>query len=118
MTTKNIIDTLKQGVPVTARLVREIIVKLERLDWAESSLNAALRKYADTAVALSLEESRWVCDALDDHERLKEAVAWLLDVEAARGLVHEGYPLLWSDAALEEVECTYAETKNAVRNMI
>ncbi|NCD26995.1 MAG: hypothetical protein EOL86_15600, partial [Deltaproteobacteria bacterium] len=80
MITKNILDTLKQGVPVTHRLVQEIIVKLERLEWAEASLNAALRKYADIAVALSLEESRWVCDALDAHDRLKEAVAWLLDV--------------------------------------
>ena len=117
MTTENIIATLKQGVPVTARLVREIIIKLERLAWAESSLNAALRKYADTAVALSLEESRWVCDALDDHERLKEAVAWLLDVDAAREWVRDECP--WtSDESWDEIECTYAETKNAVRDMM
>lgn len=117
MTTTNIINTLRQGVPVTARLVREIIVKLERLAWAESSLNAALRKYADTAVALSLEESRWVCDALDDHARLREAVAWLLDVEAAREWVRDECP--WTtDDSWEEVERTHAETKNAVRNMI
>ena len=76
MTTENIIATLRQGAPVTHRLVREVIAKLERLAWAESSLKTALEKYADTAVALSLEESRWVCDALDDHERLKDAVRW------------------------------------------
>ena len=59
MTTENIIATLKQGVPVTARLVREIIGKFERLDWAERSLKAALEKYGNDAgaVKLSAEET-------------------------------------------------------------
>lgn len=53
MTTANIIATLRQGVPVTARLVREIIIHLERLDWAERSLKAALEKYGNDAGAVN-----------------------------------------------------------------
>lgn len=56
MTTTNIIATLKQGVPVTARLVREIIIKLERLDWAERSLKAALESYGAEKVQLTRDE--------------------------------------------------------------
>ena len=74
MTTENIIATLKQGVPVTARLVREIIVKLERLDWAERSLKAALESYGAEKVQLTRDECGYVCDALEECERLKEAV--------------------------------------------
>lgn len=75
MTTENIIATLKQGVPVTASLVREIIGKLERLDWAERSLKAALESYGqEKAVQLTRDECGYVCEALEEAERLKEAV--------------------------------------------
>ena len=86
MTTANIIATLKQGVPVTARLVREIIGKLERLDWAERSLKAALEKYGNErgGVRLSAEESAWVCDGLDAHNALKEAVSWMVECDAVK----------------------------------
>lgn len=84
MTTTNIINTLRQGVPVTARLVREIIAKLERLEWAESSLKTALEKYADTAVSLTADETGWICAALDDHARLKAAVTKMLEYQMAR----------------------------------
>ena len=80
MTTENIIATLRQGAPVTSRLVREIIIHLERLDWAERSLKAALEKYGNDAgaVKLSAEETSWVCDGLEESERLKEAVRRLI----------------------------------------
>lgn len=86
MTTHELIATLRQGVPVTARLVREIIIHLERLAWAERSLKAALEKYGnDTgAVKLSAEESAWVCDGLDAHNALREAVAWMVECDAVK----------------------------------
>ena len=76
MTTANIINTLRQGVPVTARLVREIIAKLDRLDWAERSLKAALESYGAGKVQFTRDECGYVCDALEECERLKEAVRW------------------------------------------
>lgn len=84
MTTANIIATLRQGVPVTARLVREIIVHLERLDWTERSFSAALENYGRERgdVRLSSEESGWVCADLDAHAELKDAVRWLFEAEA------------------------------------
>lgn len=84
MTTANIIATLRQGVPVTSRLVREIVVKLERLDWAERSFSAALENYGRERgdVRLSSEESGWVCADLDAHAELRAAVAWMLECEA------------------------------------
>ena len=74
MTTSNIIATLRQGAPVTSRLVREIITHLERLDWAERSLKAALEKYGAETVPFTRDECGYVCDALEECERLKEAV--------------------------------------------
>lgn len=47
MTTHELIAALRRGAPVTPRLVREIIIHLERLDWAERSLKAALEKYGN-----------------------------------------------------------------------
>lgn len=90
METENIIATLKQGVPVTHRLVREIIAKLERIPAMERTIKAMDHDFAQLSVAYSAEISRrevqftreecgYVCDALDDHARLKEAVANYFD---------------------------------------
>ena len=76
MTTTQLIDTLTRGAPVTARLVREIIAQLHALQWTRTALATPLERYANGRVTLEAEEACWVCAALDEHERLKEAVAW------------------------------------------
>lgn len=115
MTTANIIATLRQGVPVTARLVREIITHLERLEWAERSLKAALETYGHGRgdVRLSSEESGWVCADLDAHADLRASVAWMLECDDAVTWVMADCPYP-SDDNWNEVGDTYAAARAEV----
>ena len=84
MTTTQLIDTLTRGAPITARLVREIITQLHSLQWTRTALATTLERYANGLVTLEAEEAGWVCAALDEHARLKEALQKIAD---GRGMV-------------------------------
>ena len=112
MTTSNIIATLRQGVHVTPRLVREIITHLERLEWAERSLKAALEKYGTETVQLTRDECGYVCDALEESERLKEAVRWLFECEACGNWMDRRG---WFQDEMEEI---YAAARKAVEELL
>lgn len=114
MTTENIIATLKQGVPVTARLVREVIIKLERLDWAERSLKAALEKYGAETVPFTGDECGYVCEALEESERLKEAVRWWIDCHHA----YDVADFRGSYDATREASDTFASAMKEVEELI
>ena len=90
MTTQDLIDTLRQGAPVTARQVKAIVNQLERIPAMERTLAAKDRDFTQLSIAYSAaiqagsakcvqftaEECQFVCDALEECERLKEAVRW------------------------------------------
>ena len=116
MTTHELIATLRQGAPVTARLVREIIAKLERLDWAERSLKAALEKYGAESVRLTRDECGYVCEALEESERLKEAVRW--EIECADGFSENGWGFWLEDDASEELCATYNAAWREVEGLL
>ena len=90
MTTQDLINTLRQGTPVTARQVKAIVNQLERIPAMERTLAAKDRDFTQLSIAYSAaiqagsakcaqftaEECQFVCDALEECERLKEAVRW------------------------------------------
>ena len=88
MTTQDLIDTLRQGAPVTARQVKAIVSQLERIPVMERTLAAKDRDFTQLSVAytsaveagrakgvqFTSDECGYVENALDECERLKEAV--------------------------------------------
>lgn len=90
MTTQDLINTLRQGAPVTARQVKAIVSQLERIPAMERTLAAKDHDFAELSVAyssaieagkakgvqLTQEECHFVCEALEQCERLKDAVRW------------------------------------------
>ena len=90
MTTQDLINTLRQGAPVTARQVKAIVSQLERIPAMERTLERKDRDFTHLSVAYSAaieagkargvqftaEECGYVNDALAECERLKEAVRW------------------------------------------
>ena len=90
MTTQDLINTLRQGAPVTARQARAIVSQLERIPAMERTIAAKDRDFTQLSIAytaaiqagsakcvqFTAEECQFVCDALDECERLKEAVRW------------------------------------------
>ena len=90
MTTQDLINTLLQGAPVTARQVKAIVSQLERIPAMERTLQRKDKDFTQLSVAYSAavearrakgvlftaEECQFVCDALEECERLKEAVRW------------------------------------------
>ena len=90
MTTQDLINTLRQGAPVTARQVKAIVNQLERipamertiaakdLDFTRLSIayTAAIETGKAHGVQFTSDECGYVCDALEECERLKEAARW------------------------------------------
>ena len=90
MTTQDLIDTLRQGAPVTARQVKAIVSQLERIPAMERTLAAKDRDFTQLSIAYSAaieagkangvkftaEECGYVDNALAEYERLKDAVRW------------------------------------------
>lgn len=74
MTTQDLINTLRQGAPVTARQVKAIVSQLERIPAMERTLAARDHDFAELSVAYS--SARAEC------ERLKEAVRAMLRAKA------------------------------------
>ena len=90
MTTQDLIDTLRQGAPVTARQVKAIVKQLERIPAMERTIAAKDRDFTRLSIAYTAaietgkahgvqftsDECGYVCDALEECERLKNAVLW------------------------------------------
>ena len=92
MTTQDLINTLRQGAPVTARQARAIVSQLERIPAMERTIAAKDHDFAQLSVAYSAaiaarvkssgeiiltnEESEAVEYALAESDRLKDAVRW------------------------------------------
>ena len=90
MTTQDLINTLRQGAPVTARQVKAIVSQLERIPAMERTLERKDRDFTHLSVAYSAaieagkargvqftaEECGYVETALEECARLKEAVRW------------------------------------------
>ena len=90
MTTQDMINTLRQGAPVTARQIKAIVSQLERIPAMERTLAAKDNDFTQLSIAytaavaarqakgvqFTAEECQFVCEALDQCERLKEAVRW------------------------------------------
>ena len=90
MTAQDLINTLRQGAPVTARQVKAIVSQLERIPALERTLEAKDRDFTQLSIAyssaieaakangvkFSADECGYVCDALEECERLKDAVRW------------------------------------------
>ena len=92
MTTQDLINTLRQGAPVTARQVKAIVSQLERIPAMERTLAAKDRDFTQLSIAYSAaldarikstgeiiltnDEANAVDEALADAERLKGAVRW------------------------------------------
>ena len=90
MTTQDLINTLRQGAPVTARQVKAIVSQLERIPAMERTLERKDKDFTQLSIAYSAaveagkakcvqftaEECQFVCEALEQCERLKEAVRW------------------------------------------
>ena len=98
MTTQDLINTLRQGAPVTARQVKAIVSQLERLPAMERTLEAKDRDFTRLSIAytaaiearrakgvkFTTEECGYVENALEECERLKDAVRKMLDAQMAR----------------------------------
>ena len=90
MTTQDLINTLRQGAPVTARQVKAIVSQLERIPAMERALAAKDKDFTQLSIAYSsaieagkangvkftAEECVYVDNALAECARLKEAVRW------------------------------------------
>ena len=74
MTTQDLINTLRQGAPVTARQVKAIVSQLERIPAMERTLAAKDSDFAQQSVAYS--------SALKATDRLKKAVRAMLRAQA------------------------------------
>lgn len=116
MTTQELIAILKKGAPVTFALVREITYHLERLEWTEKSLRSAMEKYGPENVPFTRDECSYVCDALDDCERLKDAVRW--EIECADWVAEYGWSFGLGDDAMEELCATYNAAWREVEKLV
>ena len=90
MTTQDLINTLRQGAPVTARQVKAIVSQLERIPAMERTIAAKDRDFTQLSIAYTAaieagktkcvqftqEECGYVDNALEACERLKDAVRW------------------------------------------
>ena len=90
MTTQDLINTLRQGAPVTARQVKAIVSQLERIPALERTLAAKDRDFTQLSIAYTVaveagkakgvqftdDECGYVENALNECERLKDAVRW------------------------------------------
>ena len=90
MTTQDLIDTLRQGAPVTARQVKAIVNQLERIPAMERTLAAKDRDFTQLSIAyiaaiqagkakgvqFTAEECGYVDSTLAECARLKDAVKW------------------------------------------
>lgn len=117
MTTTELINTLRQGLPITRRVSTEIIKKLDRLDWAERSLKAALETYGGDRVQLSRDECGYVCDALEESERLKEAVKWMLECNATKKWLVLDCEVFFGDN-VDEIDETRIAARKAVEELL
>lgn len=90
MTTQDLINTLRQGAPVTARQVKAIVSQLERIPAMERTLAAKDKDFTQLSIAYSsaieagkangvqftAEECGYVDNALEQCVMLKDAVKW------------------------------------------
>lgn len=70
MTTTDLLNTIAQGAPITARLAREIVTHLHRLRETEDALlhviaeHAALQSRIRGKILFTVEEVAWIESAL------------------------------------------------------
>ena len=90
MSTQDLINTLRQGAPVTARQVKAIVSQLERIPAMERTLQRKDKDFTQLSIAytaaveagkakvvqFTAEECGYVENALAECARLKEAVRW------------------------------------------
>ena len=90
MTIENLINIVRLGRQLTPAQSRAVITQLERIPAMERTLAAKDRDFTRLSVAYSAaieagkakgvqfsqEECQFVCEALEQCERLKEAVRW------------------------------------------
>lgn len=93
MTTQDLINTLRQGAPVTARQVKAIVSQLERIPAMERTLAAKDRDFTQLSIAytaaiqvgsakgvqFTVEECGYVDNALAECDGLKDAVQWMFE---------------------------------------
>ena len=90
MTIENLINIVRLGCKLTPAQSRAITAQLERIPAMELTLAAKDRDFTRLSIAytaaiqagrakcvqFTAEECQFVCDALEECERLKEAVRW------------------------------------------
>lgn len=76
MTTHELIAALRRGAPVTPKMSGRIVERLVAGEWAMRSLADALDKHKGGKLTLTKDETGYVDGALEECERLKEAVRW------------------------------------------
>ena len=129
MTTQDLINTLRQGAPVTARQVKAIVSQLERIPAMERTLAAKDRDFTQLSIAYSAaiedgkakgvqftpEECGYVDTALAECERLKEAVRWFLECVDLMFWLD-----VWVVTEPEELEAsaTYQAARKAVEELL
>ena len=91
MTIENLINVVRiGGLHLTPSQVRDVVAQLERIPALERTLAAKDRDFTQLSIAyssaieaakangvkFSADECGYVCDALEECERLKDAVRW------------------------------------------
>ena len=93
MSVENLINIVRLGRKLTPAQSRAITAQLERIPAMERTLAAKDRDFTQLSIAYTAavqagrakgvqftsDECGYVCDALEECERLKEAVAWMLE---------------------------------------
>lgn len=105
MTTHELIAALRRGAPVTPKMSGRIVERLVAGEWAMRSLADALDKHKGGKLTLTKDETGYVDGALEECERLKEAVRW--EIECADGVSENGWGFWLGDDASEELCATY-----------
>ena len=101
MSVENLINIVRLGRQLTPAQSRAVITQLERIPAMERTLaekdsdftrlsvaySAAIEAGKAKCVQFSQEECQFVCEALEQCERLKEAVRWMLETMDTKHVV-------------------------------
>lgn len=129
MTTQDLINTLRQGAPLTARQVKAIVSQLERIPAMERTLAAKDKDFTQLSIAytaaveagkakgvwFTAEECGYIDDALAECERLKDAVRWFLECAELQLRLK-----IWFVTEPKELEAcaTYQAARRAVEELL
>jgi len=129
MTTQDLINTLRQGAPVTARQVKAIVSQLERIPAMERVIAAKDRDFTQLSIAytaaieagkakgvqFTFDECGYVENALEECARLKEAVRWFLECAEWKLRLK-----IWFVTEPKELEAraTYQAARKAVEDLL